>query len=208
MDKEVKDNLLFSMYTGESLSYTGSNMAKYITDKMRTIYDGYWSVFATPFNRDHKFDWTDGYYAHFYYENYFWYVYKNDCEPHQPKNMSLPASNVSNYSVAIPYKGSDIVKFDQTTTMGEKVREDLRSAIFVSQESGLPNSYTVKCVYERMQRIYGGGWSVHVGSLSVVNYVNTSSIMDHYAKFTYNGSVWVIFQQLCNGQLYSPSFGV
>ena len=68
MNKEMRDNLFFAISTSENKNKSGNEMAKHIAEKMRNIYGGYWSVFASRcYEQANEFNRLKGHYASFEY---------------------------------------------------------------------------------------------------------------------------------------------
>ena len=182
----MKDNLQFALFTGEKNSKYGNNMAKHIAEQMRTLYGGSWSVFSRYYDyrvREqliaNKFDWKKGTHASFYYDNYIWYVYQNDCGSSDVISMGMAGNPLgSKYSFS----------FDPVTNMKGNIRDTLEFAISSYDFSQLDIDGKVRKIYERMRRVYGGGWSVHLYreyySMKNHPYSYFSSLPGYYAKFT------------------------
>lgn len=196
MRKEMKDNLLFAIFTGENENKPGNDMAKHIANKMRTVYGGYWSVFASYNDLGNKFNWLEGNYAAFNYANdYEWHVYKTNCG-------SSDVSTMANDPVGFSYSLTD---FDSSTTMNSSVKNNLQFAIWASEVSDLGHQETVDRIYEIMERVYGGGWSVHFNVYSNRQSRQASShfssIPGYYARFTSNGTnsagEFFVSKQMC-----------
>ena len=172
MSKEMKENLLFAIVTGESENKSANDMAKHIALKMRTIYGGYWSAFAQSYGYE-KFDFKKRTYAYFDYASRHWRVYQNDC--------GSSGSMVADYA-QFPYT----LTFDSSTNMNGNFKEDLIQTINLSEFSSWDWLKNVNTIYDRMKRIYGGGWSVHSNYhfYSDHSYSHFHSISGYYAKFS------------------------
>lgn len=194
MSQEKRENVFSAIISGEAEGKSGNEMARYITEKMRTIYGGYWSMYGSQEDDYQSINYEKGNYAKVRYNSKMYHVYKNSC------GSSIFAIERPSDIDGTKYESS--VSFDSSTTMESKLKDDMISAFKVA-EAAIKNKPNF--IGEKMQEKYGGSWSVHF-SFSLASdfqptFIHASSVPGHFAKFSsMYGNLkheFVVFKQLC-----------
>lgn len=187
MSEEVKEQLMLAVFTAEAMGKTGNNKATHITDKLRSLYGGHWSVVAADKDTyETYFKAKSEKLAVFDYDEKRWNVYEH------AHSSLLPGSRLVKPKEYV----SPTVVFYEGTTANSEVKEQLLFAIFTAEKSAITGYEKLKHVAIKMESVCGGDWSLHVAdSDSLIGCVGKEP--GSLALFDYEGKVWTMYKNKC-----------
>lgn len=187
MNEEVKEQLILAIFTAEAMGKTGNKKATHITNKLRSLYGGHWSVVAADKDiYETYFKAKSEKLAVFDYDKKRWNAYEH------AHSSLVPGSRLVKPKEYV----SPSVVFYEGTTMNSEVKEQLLFVIFTAEKSAITGYEKLKYIAIKMESVCGGNWSVHVAdSDSLIGCVGKEPAS--FALFDYEGNMWTVYKNKC-----------
>lgn len=188
MAELMKDKLIYSIVTAESIGKIRDQKARYVSDQMRLNYGGHWSVWGNGDSGYLRYIRpVVGRLAVFDYNGQRWNVYDTDCSK-SIKNNSNDRRGVSGRP--------DIVFDDGHMNMEQRQKDTIVDAITEAENLNIVGQDKADHIGERMERDYGSTWSIHAyvrDGVDIMWYESPS-----YAVLKYQGKSWYVYMNDCS----------